>query len=351
MKRLIKTVILLMFSSMLFALPLSGCSDSNSEGEKKMKEIIKNLPDGLYAQMDTDKGSILLELYYKDTPLTVCNFVGLAEGTLNASLKKPFYNNLTFHRVIEDFMIQGGDPLGNGTGGPGYSFPDEFVEGLRHDGPGVLSMANSGPDTNGSQFFITHVKTEWLDGKHTVFGKVIEGQNVVDSIKQGDRIIDVKIIRIGDEAKKFKATQELFDSLLAEVKAEKEEALKAKREADLATIAEKFPDVQLDKNGVYYKIITDGNGAAVKRGDLVKLHYQGALLDGRVFDDSKVRGAPMEVEAGIGRLIPGFDKTLIQMKKGEARQIIIPPELGYGNNSIENVIPANSFLVFTLEIL
>ncbi|MBR0101696.1 MAG: peptidylprolyl isomerase, partial [Treponema sp.] len=129
--------------------------------------------DGIFAIMKTTSGSIVLELFYKETPLTVTNFVGLAEGTLDAAKGKPFYDGLTFHRVIADFMIQGGDPKGNGTGGPGYKFADEFVDNLIFDKPGLLAMANSGPNTNGSQFFITHVPTDWLNHKHTIFGKVV----------------------------------------------------------------------------------------------------------------------------------------------------------------------------------
>ncbi len=171
------------------------------------------LSDGLYAQMDTSKGTIILQLEYEKTPITVANFVGLAEGTKPYSTDggepedqdgRPYYDGLVFHRVIPDFMIQGGCPDGVGSGGPGYKFDDEIDDTLQHDGPGIFSMANAGPGTNGSQFFITHVATPWLDGKHTVFGRVIEGQDVVDAIEQGDEIKAVKIVRQGETAGTFK---------------------------------------------------------------------------------------------------------------------------------------------------
>ena len=178
----------------------------------------KKLPDGVYAEMETSKGKILIQLEFEKTPLTVANFVGLAEGTKYYSKNgeaptkqdKPFYDGLTFHRVIPDFMIQGGDPSGNGTGGPGYSFSNEIVSSLRHSDKGILSMANAGPDTNGSQFFITHKETPWLDGKHTVFGHVVEGQDVVNNIVRGDTIVKVKLLRIGEKAKAFKGDEADF---------------------------------------------------------------------------------------------------------------------------------------------
>jgi peptidylprolyl isomerase len=174
------------------------------------KNNYKDMEDGLYAEMITSKGTILLQLEYQATPLTVANFVGLAEGKIKNDAKAlgtPFYDGLVFHRVIPNFMIQGGDPKGNGQGGPGYRFKDEIVDSLKHSGPGILSMANAGPKTNGSQFFITHVQTSWLDGKHTVFGHVVTGQDVVNAIVQGDKIEKVNIVRIGKDAKKFDAAK------------------------------------------------------------------------------------------------------------------------------------------------
>ncbi len=186
--------------------------------KEAMKPQVNELPEGMYARIETTRGVITCRLEFEKTPLTVCNFAGLAEGRLDTRVRsgKPYYDGLTFHRVIPDFMIQGGCPRGNGTGDPGYQFRNEIVATLRHDNAGVLAMANAGPHTNGSQFYITHKATPWLDGKHTVFGQVIEGQDVVDAIRQGDTIEKVAIIRIGEEAEAFTADQAMFDAIQAD---------------------------------------------------------------------------------------------------------------------------------------
>ncbi len=171
------------------------------------------LADGLYAKLRTNQGEIILKLAFEKAPLTVINFAGLAQGTKDSNIQtgEPFYNGLKFHRVIDNFMIQGGDPKGNGRGGPGYRFKDEITD-LKHDRAGILSMANAGPNTNGSQFFITHNATPWLDGKHTVFGHVVKGMDVVNRIKKGDFIRKVSIIRIGEKAKNFKTDEAAFQA-------------------------------------------------------------------------------------------------------------------------------------------
>lgn len=310
-----------------------------------------DLKDGLYAEIKTSKGDILLELEYKKVPMTVMNFVGLAEGVLNLQDEgEPFYDGLNFHRVIPDFMIQGGCPKGDGTGGPGYRFPDEFDPSLKHTGPGILSMANAGPGTNGSQFFITHVATPWLDGKHSVFGHVVEGQNVVNKIKTGDRIESVTIIRVGEDAEKFVCTKQAFSDLVEKVeeeanKKEAEEQKKIDREID-----NRYPGAIKTPSGLKYVVLKEGSGdKSPKYGQNVTVHYQGTFLNGKIFDSSVLRGEPATFK--IGQVIEGWNEALQTMKKGEKRTLIIPYQLGYGIHGYPGVIPPKSTLIFDVELL
>ncbi|MGP1520148.1 MAG: peptidylprolyl isomerase [Treponema sp.] len=308
------------------------------------------LQDGLYAVINTNKGDILLELYFDKVPITCCNFVGLAEGKFAVCKGKPYYDGLKFHRVIKDFMIQGGCPLGTGTGGPGYNFPDEIVPSLKHEGPGVLSMANAGPGTNGSQFFITHVATPWLDGKHTVFGKVVEGQNVVDNIVQDDKINSIKIIRKGSAAQNFKTEEADFKAYIKGIEERAEKAMNDAMSEAMPIIKQKWSKAIKDDDGVYFFITKEGRGQHAKTGQTLKMKYKGSLLDGKVFDDSDMH-EPLEFQANMGRLIKGFDSQAAKMKVGEQRTIIIPPQLAYGSRGAGNVIPPNAVLVFELELL
>ena len=311
-----------------------------------------NLPDGLYAKITTVKGDIILLLEYKKAPLTVSNFVGLAEGTIKFQNRstKHYYDGLVFHRVIKDFMIQGGCPFGSGQGGPGYSFPDEFHPSLKHDGPGILSMANSGEDTNGSQFFITHKATPWLDGKHSVFGRVIEGQEVVNSIKQGDAIKSIRILRVGKDAQQFKVKDETFRKTIADLRKEKERKKQEEFKKILKEIDERWPDAITTDSGLKYVVLKEGEGGSPTMGMQVTAHYKGSLLDGTVFDSSYDRGQAAQFK--IGQLIQGWNEALMTMKKGEKRILIIPPDLGYGARGAGNgVIPPNAFLVFEIELI
>ncbi|WP_394698503.1 peptidylprolyl isomerase [uncultured Desulfobacter sp.] len=312
-----------------------------------------DLSDGLYAKMDTDKGTILLQLFFKQTPLTVTNFAGLALGKMDTNVKKgeKFYDGLTFHRVIPDFMIQGGDPEGTGRGGPGYRFPDEFQPELKHEGPGILSMANAGPGTNGSQFFITHKATPWLDGKHTVFGKVIKGLAVVNAIEKGDKIKTVEILAVGDEAKAFRTDQAGFDAILENKKVK----IKQERMNDMETFKkqmhEKYPDAVETQSGLMYVPVQEGSGPAVASGTKVKVHYTGMFTNGQKFDSSRDRGNPIEFVLGKGQVIKGWDIGIEGMKKGEARTLLIPYPLAYGERGYPGAIPPKSTLIFDVELV
>ena len=308
------------------------------------------LADGLYTEILTEKGPILIHLEYRKTPMTAANFVGLAEGTLNRDDEgTPFYNGLNFHRVIDNFMIQGGCPLGTGTGGPGYKFPDEFDETLRHSRPGVLSMANSGPGTNGSQFFITHVKTPWLDDKHTVFGTVIDGMDVVNEIQQGDRIEEVVIIRKGADAENFVVNKDSFDALVSNASTAVIETTRNAALKTVVSIEERWPEAVKTDSGLRYIVLQEGTGSSPSMGQKVTVHYTGSLMDGTVFDSSVTRGNPAEF--AVGQVIEGWNEALQTMKKGEKRTLIIPPELGYGKQGYPGVIPPDSYLVFDVELL
>ncbi|MBU2952113.1 peptidylprolyl isomerase [Tamlana agarivorans] len=307
------------------------------------------MQDGLYAKFNTTKGEILVALEFQKTPGTVGNFVALAEGNLENSVKAQgtkYYDGLKFHRVIPDFMVQGGCPQGSGSGNPGYQFDDEFHPDLKHDGPGVLSMANAGPGTNGSQFFITHVETSWLDNKHTVFGKVVEGQDVVDAIAQGDKIDSLEIIRVGADAEAFKAV-EAFRNFEGSREKRLAEA-KAAAEAELDKIATGFNKTD---SGLRYQIIQKGDGAKAEKGKTVSVHYKGQLSDGTVFDSSYKRNAPIDFPLGMGQVISGWDEGIQLLTVGDKARFVIPSHLGYGSRGAGGVIPADATLVFDVELM
>ncbi len=315
--------------------------------------IAMDLKDGLYAEFDTDKGTIVVQLYYDLAPLTVTNFVGLAEGTKDSN--KPggtkFYDGLIFHRVISNFMIQGGDPQGTGRGGPGYRFPDEFHTSLRHDSPGILSMANAGPGTNGSQFFITHKATPWLDNKHTVFGKVVKGQDIVDAITKGDKLKHLKIRRIGKDAQAFVADQNRFDSIIKKMLGKKSVQQKKIMAEFEKSMKVKYPNAITTKSGLMYVVEKQGSGPTPERGGMIQVHYTGTFLDGKKFDSSVDRGKPIEFAVGTGRVIKGWDEALLAMKKGEKRKLIIPYFLAYGEKGRPPAIPPRATLLFDVELM
>ena len=307
------------------------------------------MQEGLYAQIKTNKGEIMLILHHDKSPGTVANFINLSEGKIKNSHKPmnvPYYDGLKFHRVIPDFMIQTGCPNGTGTGDPGYKFDDEFHPELRHNKPGILSMANSGVSTNGSQFFITHVATNWLDDKHTVFGEVVEGLDIVNEIQQDDVIDSIIILRVGDEAEKWNST-EVFNNF----KDKKEILIKQRQLKEQQIIENLSKDFEVTPSGLRYKIINKGNGDFPTKGNKVKVHYKGMLIDETVFDSSYKRNQPIEFNVGIGQVIPGWDEGIMLLKKGEKAKFIIPSNLGYGEAGAGGVIPSNATLVFEVELL
>lgn len=349
------------------------------------KKAYKDLGDGLFADIETTKGHIVVKLNYKEVPTTVANFVTLAEGKNNfvkVEYKgKPFYNGTIFHRVIDGFMIQGGDPTGTGMGDPGYRFEDEFVPSLRHSKKGILSMANSGPNTNGSQFFITQVPTPHLDGRHTVFGETVKGEEVIDAIAKAPRngqdrpnedikIKNITIVANGKDAEKFDAVK-VFDNYfksVAEKEKEKEERVKRASAKFLEEIKVQEPQAKVLPSGVKIFTINNGEGKQPKQTEFAMVNYAGYLRNGALFD-SNIK----EVEESYGKyqamreqqngyqpipfpytpsaqLIPGFKEALLTMKVGDKIRVFIPATLGYGEAGAGDVIPPNSDLIFDIEI-
>ena len=344
---------------------------------KKMnvdKETYEGLKDGLYANFQTSKGNMIVKFEDKKAPVTVANFVGLAEGKIENKAKAkgvPYYDGTIFHRVIKDFMIQGGDPKGTGMGDPGYKFDDEKND-LQHSGKGILSMANSGPNTNGSQFFITEVATPWLDGRHTVFGEVVNGKDVIDSIANVEKgpqdkpktdvvLEKVSVFTKGDDYKNYDAAA-IFNEGKGKIQ-ENNKAAVAKIEADKKKKAEEFAanqqklvddlkaEMQSTPSGLYYKITKATNGAAPQRGDEVAVHYAGKLVDGSEFDSSFKRNQPIDIPIGVGQVIKGWDEGIMLLKEGETATLLIPSELGYGSAGAGGVIPPNAWLIFDVELV
>ena len=334
----------------------------------------KNNNDTIYASIETSKGIIKTQLFFNLTPVTVANFISLAEGEnkeVSDQYKgKKYYNGITFHRVIPDFMIQGGDPTGTGSGSPGYNFKDEFVDELKHDSAGILSMANAGPGTNGSQFFITHKETPWLDGAHTVFGNVVEGQDIVDKIEQGDSIINIEIIRQGNSAKKFNAPKIFTNHFKEEEKRkkEKEKALE-KLKKDVSKIHSDLKKKSTEtETGLKFFINEKGDGDMVDENKVILTHYavyfeDGNLLDTSIlevaekfnmFDNRRAQaGGYSPIEAKVGAkdmMIQGFKEGLKLLKTGDKATLFLPYYLAYGETESRG-IPAKSNLIFEVEII
>lgn len=341
-----------------------------------------DLKDGVYAEFKTNKGVFVAKLYNEATPITVANFVDLAEGNndmVDSIYKgKKYFNGLIFHRVIKDFMIQGGDPLGNGSGNPGYKFPDEFVDTLKHSKKGILSMANGGPDTNGSQFFITLKETPWLDGKHTVFGEIVIGQNIIDTLglvettKPGDVPVDsiiideVNILRVGN------VNLASFNSKIESIEKEKQEMevrikkVATETAAGFVTLREKAEELP---SGLKILFTEKGDGVKPTEGSKILMNYSGYLENGTLFDSNRPEVAkkyevfdhrrsdgggyaPVPSDySKDARLIPGFREGLLMLSVGDKVTLFIPAHLGYGERGYPPLIPSNADLVFELELV
>ena len=306
---------------------------------------------------------MLVKFEDEKSPVTVANFIGLAEGKIDNNKKPkgvPFYDGTIFHRVIQDFMIQGGDAQGTGMGDPGYKFEDEKND-LKHTGKGILSMANSGPNTNGSQFFITQVPTPWLDGKHTVFGKVVEGEEVIDKIAavekgpqdkpKTDVVLEkVSVFSKGNQYKDYDAAK-VFNKGKGKIQENNREFLRMQEAEAAKQLEELKQGMETTASGLMYKITKKGSGPKVEQGQMVAVHYAGRLTNGMEFDNSFKRGEPIEFPVGTGRVIRGWDEGLLLLNVGDEATLLIPSNLGYGERGAGGIIPPNAWLIFDVQVM
>jgi len=339
-----------------------------------------NLSNGLYAEFTTNKGIFIAKLYDEATPLTVANFVSLAEGKNELADKeyqgKNYYDGLIFHRVIKDFMIQGGDPTGTGSGSPGYRFPDEIVDSLQFTGKGILAMANSGPETNGSQFFITLKETPWLNGNHTIFGEIVEGQDVVDAIgvveTKNDRPVKDVVMEKVTIIRKGKTNLPSFSEKMAQIEKEREEK-EARRKQVAAEKAKELDNLKAQANaydsGIAIYVNEEGDGPKPEIGQRAHLNYAGYLPDGSLFDSNILEIAEKydlvnekRKEANLyiplttvysmeAQMIPGFKEAMLTMKIGDKITVFIPSHLAYGDRGVPGVIPPGSELIFEMTLV
>jgi peptidylprolyl isomerase len=341
-----------------------------------------DLEKGVYAEFVTNKGTFVAKLYNEQTPLTVTNFVTLAEGSndmVDSIYKgKPFFDGLIFHRIIKDFMIQGGDPKGDGTGNPGYRFPDEIVDSLKFTKKGLLAMANSGPGTNGSQFFVTLKETPWLDGRHTIFGEIVLGQEIIDSLgtvpttKPGDKPIDSVFIQKVSILNTSNSKLASFDEEMAKLEVTKKAEAERKAKIGIAVVAD-FDKLRANAetlaSGVQMVFTNKGDGPKPAEGSQILMNYAGYLANGTLFDsnikeveekfgmlnaDKVARQgyAPAPSEYGPNaRLIPGFREALLKMKVGDKATVYIPAQLAWGESGAGDLIPPNSDVIFEIELV
>lgn len=332
---------------------------------------IPKYPEGLYAEINTKKGKIVAQLEFEKVPMTVANFVGLAEGTIKNSAfeeGQPFFEGTTFHRVVSGHVIQAGIPKNGNQDGAGYTFPNEIHPYFSHGRVGILGMANGGPHTNSNQFYITLGDRSYLDGDYTIFGSVIEGMDVVKNIVKDDVIEGIKIIRIGKKAKKFKPNTESFTQMVEKAEVRVEEEIKRKKQEEEEIISKKWPGAINTESGLKYIIVQKGKGFIPHESSTLKLQYTGELLNGKKFFSTSDKGKPGQAnqaepfifEVAKNSVNPGFDEAIVTMKKGEKKIMIVPAALAYGKNGFyakekkgkkRFVISPNTTLVYEIELL
>jgi len=337
------------FTSLILLSTIVACNNAPKTEETDFvyqEPVVVPKTDSIIAIINTTKGIIICDLEFEKTPITVANFIGLSEGNIKNTFRaagNPFFEGLTFHRVIPNFMIQGGDPDGSGMGGPGYNFKDEFDNSLKFEGPGVLAMANSGPTTNGSQFFITHAAQPHLNNKHTIFGHVLQGQDVVNAIAQGDKIVSITYKRVGATATAFDAA-----SIFNEYQNGKSSVSQSADDFE-KWVKSKYPEAKKHKD-MYILVNEKGTGAKPKSGQKISAHYTGTLTDGSKFDSSVDRGTPFEFTVGMGQVIKGWDEGFMQLNAGSKAKFLIPANMAYGDNA-QGPIPPKATLIFDVELL
>ncbi len=313
----------------------------------------ETLGPGLYGVMETSRGEMVFELDYTHTPLTVTSFAGLAENSLSREVLKNqnFYDGLTFYRDIENYALFSGDPLNDGTGDPGYSLPREQDFTLTCGEPGTLVMTGLPTESNGSSFFITKGQGDaYLDRIYTPFGKLVSGEKVLAALRQGDTLISVSILRRGAEAEAFPIDDEAFANRYRTAR-ERELVLLEADYPETVSVIRSLPEYDKTMSGIYYYVLYEGFGEKPKMGNTVAVHYTGMLTDGTVFDSSVERNQPFSIRIGTDSVIPGWLEAILDMKTGEVRTIVIPPAMAYGSRSVGGIIPANSWLVFQIQLL
>lgn len=340
-----KSTVRIIVTLMVFLTVLPGSLWASGSDEE--------LGPGLYAEMITNRGTMIFRLDYDRTPLTVTNFCGLAEGTLPNDVMasgQPFYDGLEFYREAPGYAVFAGDPEGSGTSGPGYTLPRESGALISAGAPGILVMDGFITESAGSRFFITQKGDAFLDTKYTAFGRIISGERVLKKIGRGDVIESIEIIRVGNDARRLSFNEETLTELVNEARIEGIEALRVANAPLADAVTALGEDRRKTATGIYYSIVVPGEGGSPRPGARVSMHYTGELLDGTVFDSSRPRGTTFDFTLGVDGIIPGWIEMIMGMKPGEVRNVVIPPSLAYGSQGYGPIEP-DSWLLFEMELV